>query len=178
MGRKQTHSQCLLPSYSKQSCYEQELAENPWLVAIRILEQVQGDYSQAKSQLDLLCHQFTEKETATNRHLRHLIPTFAETSSLFEKHGADNPADQGITAKKTSHQVHSLRAYCLGNFEVQFNWKRYDRWHSLKAKSLLRYLVAQKNKPVPKEVLIETLWPECDPESGSNNLKSTVYALR
>jgi two-component SAPR family response regulator len=178
MGKKQIRAQCLLPSDSKQSCYEQELAENPWLEAIRILEQVQGDYSQAKSQLDLLCHQFTEKETATNYHLRHIIPAFAETSSLLEKHNVANPVDRGMAIKKTSRNINSLRAYCLGNFEVQFNWKRYDRWHSLKAKSLLRYLVAQKNKPVPKEVLIETLWPECDPESGSNNLKSTVYALR
>jgi len=63
----------------------QESSNNPWLAAIRILEQVQGDYSQAKSQLDLLCQQFTEKETATNRHLRYLIPAFTENSSLLEK---------------------------------------------------------------------------------------------
>jgi DNA-binding SARP family transcriptional activator len=162
----------------KQTLFEQELSNNPWLEAIRILEQVQGDYSQAKNQLDLLCHQFTEKETSTNRHLRHLIPAFAETSSLLEKHQASNPEDRGIAAKKTARQINSLRAYCLGNFEVQFNWKKYDRWHSLKAKSMLRYLVAHKNRPVPRDVLIETLWPECDPESGSNNLKSTVYSLR
>lgn len=72
-----------------------------------------------------------------------------------------------------------LRAYCFGNFELEVDGKRIDKWHSLKAKSLLKFLIAQKSgKPVSNDVLIELLWPDCSPEEGMNNLKATVYTLR
>jgi len=63
MGKSQVRSRYISPSDPKQN-YNEQGAENPWFDAIRILEQVQGDYSQAKYSLDLLCHQFSEKEAS------------------------------------------------------------------------------------------------------------------
>lgn len=71
-----------------------------------------------------------------------------------------------------------LRVCCLGSFEVGLGWNKVQSWRTLKAKSLLKYLIAQQGRSIPKDTLIETLWPECDPQAANNNLKTTVYLLR
>ena len=53
-----------------------------------------------------------------------------------------------------------------------------DTWHSIKAKSILKYLVIHRYRPVPKEELMEILWPGCDPKTANNNIKTAVYNLR
>ena len=72
----------------------------------------------------------------------------------------------------------SIRAYYFGGFEVYLNWNKLEKWPSLKAKSLLKFLLNRRKKPVVKDVLIEALWPNCDFEVGNDNLKNAVYALR
>ncbi|OGO25043.1 MAG: hypothetical protein A2144_13490 [Chloroflexi bacterium RBG_16_50_9] len=79
---------------------------------------------------------------------------------------------------QNTSQIARLKAYCFGNFELQVDGKRIDKWQSLKAKSLLKILVACKNKPINRDVLIEILWPNCGLEEGKNNLKAVIYFLR
>lgn len=47
-----------------------------------------------------------------------------------------------------------------------------------KAQILLKVLLAQRPRAVPRDVLVELLWPDLDPEAGRRNLHQTVYALR
>lgn len=50
-------------------------------------------------------------------------------------------------------------------------------WRRVKVRALLVYLVLKKG-PVPRETLIEVLWPDLDYEAGLRNLNTTVYNLR
>ncbi|MCB9444775.1 MAG: PAS domain S-box protein, partial [Ardenticatenaceae bacterium] len=50
-------------------------------------------------------------------------------------------------------------------------------WRRIKVRALLVYLALQRG-PVPRETLIEVLWPDLDYEAGLRNLNTTVYNLR
>jgi DNA-binding SARP family transcriptional activator len=71
-----------------------------------------------------------------------------------------------------------LEVRCLGRFEVSSEWKQVKRWQSVKAKSVFQYLMVKPREPVIKDVLMETLWPDCDPQAASNNLKAAIHGLR
>jgi len=74
--------------------------------------------------------------------------------------------------------VPALEVYCLGRFQVRVGWKRIDHWPSTKAKSVLKYLIAQQRRPVSRDVLMEALWPSCEPSLANNSLKAAVRTLR
>jgi DNA-binding SARP family transcriptional activator len=143
---------------------------------ISFLQGIPEGYIEAKHHLDSVYRIFSEKELYSREQLKQMIDAISIASLEKQQAGTAKRGDR--SSGGTGLQRNSLRAHCLGNFELELNWKKCDRWQSLKAKSLIKYLISQKNKPVPREALIEILWPECDPESGNNNLKSTVYALR
>jgi DNA-binding SARP family transcriptional activator len=71
-----------------------------------------------------------------------------------------------------------LNVRCLGRFEVHSEWGRVERWQSVKAKSLLAYLMTRPGEPAVREVLMEALWPDCDPQAAGNNLKAAMHGLR
>ncbi|MEJ2748971.1 MAG: BTAD domain-containing putative transcriptional regulator [Anaerolineae bacterium] len=50
-------------------------------------------------------------------------------------------------------------------------------WRRVKVRALLVYLVLRQG-PVPRESLIEVLWPDLDYEAGLRNLNTTIYNLR
>ncbi len=52
------------------------------------------------------------------------------------------------------------------------------RWRTSKAEELFALLVHYQGKPMPREILIDTLWPEADPESAANNFRVTCTYLR
>ena len=158
--------------------YADELVRQEWQAAIQALQQVHGDYSHARKQLEDVYYSFSEGEKVISERVRCLLDTVAL-------------APVGISGDKTGARgkcstledivrppVASFRAYCFGSFEIYLNWSKLDKWPSLKAKSLLKFLISRRGKPTAKDVLIEALWPNCNPEVGSHNLKSAVYALR
>jgi len=53
-----------------------------------------------------------------------------------------------------------------------------ERWERKQALTLLKFLVAHLGCAVPREVLIECLWPDVDERRGRERLKVTVYFLR
>ena len=173
-----------LPKYPETPCSGETISKEN---LIELLWRVQTDYSTAKKQLGELYQTFNQTETTVNRELH----------SIFEAAGAETPLDKQkmmiqnfgqptMDNREVSTSLQdlaprsamSLRAYCLGKFEVYLGQERVDQWRGLKAKSLLKFLVAHRGKHIPKDVLMEALWPGYPPESASNNLKAAVYALR
>jgi two-component SAPR family response regulator len=53
-----------------------------------------------------------------------------------------------------------------------------EKWQRKQAITLLKYLVVNLGRAVPREALIECLWPEIDDIHGRERLKVTVYFLR
>ncbi len=152
--------------------------QQEWQVIIHTLQQVQADYSHAKKQLEHVHYAFGERERVAGEQLRYLLDTVTTAPTRIHGKNTGNKVEYSASEILVPPQMVFLRAYCFGNFEVYLNEERLDKWSSLKAKSLLKFLISRRGKPVAKDVLIETLWPNCDPQVGSNNLKSAIYAMR
>jgi DNA-binding SARP family transcriptional activator len=67
---------------------------------------------------------------------------------------------------------------CLGSLTVQIGDTRVGRWRSGKAKALFEYLVTHRGRVIPRDVLIEVLWPDPEAAASSISLKVAIHALR
>ncbi len=66
----------------------------------------------------------------------------------------------------------------LSSFRVVLDGQPLDNGLGGKAKALLKILAASRQRSIPKEALIEMLWPGTDPRTGSNSLKVAAHNLR
>lgn len=73
---------------------------------------------------------------------------------------------------------HSLAIYFLSPFRVLLDEQPVVGWPNGKGKSIFKYLVTHRERPIQKEVLMEIFWPEGDPEAARNNLNVAIYGLR
>jgi DNA-binding SARP family transcriptional activator len=53
-----------------------------------------------------------------------------------------------------------------------------EEWPSSKGKSIFKYLVTHRERPVVKEILMELFWPDMHPDAARNNLNVAIYGLR
>jgi DNA-binding SARP family transcriptional activator len=51
-------------------------------------------------------------------------------------------------------------------------------WNGLKGITILKYLVAHKEKPIAKDILMDLFWRDAHPEAARRNLHQAIYALR
>lgn len=84
----------------------------------------------------------------------------------------------GIKTLHPENNTYSVAAYCLGDFQVYLHGQPVENWLNRKGKSILKYLLLHRAKPVAKEVLMECFWPESDQELARNNLNVAIYSLR
>jgi DNA-binding SARP family transcriptional activator len=71
-----------------------------------------------------------------------------------------------------------LRVCCLGALQVYQDEEPIEEWTSNKSKAIFKYLVTHRERPIPKEVLMEWFWPDTHPDAARNNLNVAVYGLR
>lgn len=78
-----------------------------------------------------------------------------------------------------SDGIPSLRIRCFGRFELCADGEPVDL-SGLKprARSLLRLLALHANEPLHREVIVATLWPDADPDSGTRSLHVALSGLR
>jgi predicted ATPase/DNA-binding SARP family transcriptional activator len=70
------------------------------------------------------------------------------------------------------------RIELFGGLEVRRGERRIHHFPTKKTASLLAFLACHTEKPVHREILAETFWPEHDPESSRNSLRVALNALR
>lgn len=77
-------------------------------------------------------------------------------------------------------QPHTLQVFTLGGFGIVVGGHSVDigRWKRKQAVTLLKFLVTQLDRPVHRERLIDSLWPDVDEKQGWGRLKVTMYCLR
>jgi DNA-binding SARP family transcriptional activator len=80
-------------------------------------------------------------------------------------------------AQDNNHTA-KLDVYFLGTFRVYKNGKLIDCMSKSRAKQLLKYLILNRTKSIPKEILMDRFWPDHDQNSARNNLNVAVYCLR
>lgn len=70
-----------------------------------------------------------------------------------------------------------LEIRCFGRFEVLKDGKNVQDWRRAKARSLLKYLVDRRH-PVPRDLVMDLLWPQSDSGAAGNSLRVALHALR
>ena len=161
---------------------------NQYEAAVSLLKQLQADYRSSREELEDVSLRFAEREVLAGQQLRSTLEE-AEKMASSDKPGAstNEPAvgSQHVliqagelpdTVKKQSRPT--LQVFCLGTFQIRVDGKAIQYWRSIKAKSLLKYLINQQGKPTSKDTLMEVLWPGYVPQLANNNLKTTVRFLR
>ena len=83
-----------------------------------------------------------------------------------------------VSSEKQQDETQTLLVYGLGVFGVYHQGKIISDWATRKSKSLFKYLLMNREKPVPKEILMEVFWPDSDETAARNNLNVTIYNLR
>ena len=71
---------------------------------------------------------------------------------------------------------HGLVVRCFGHFEVLRNGCFVNDWRRDKSKALLKLLIAHHGS-IKRDVLLELLWPELEPDPALRNLRVTLHAL-
>ncbi|MDX1440147.1 MAG: BTAD domain-containing putative transcriptional regulator [Rubricoccaceae bacterium] len=71
-----------------------------------------------------------------------------------------------------------LLVYCLGAFQVYQGDEVVGDWPNSKSKSVFKYLIAHRDRPVPKEVLMEAFWPDASAGRARNSLNVAIYRIR
>ena len=73
-----------------------------------------------------------------------------------------------------------LAVYCLGGFRVYRGKKmiRDTEWKSKRAKSLLKFLATHDGQKVPRDVIMETLWPDQQVDTIRAVFSSMLHRIR
>ena len=138
------------------------------------------------------------------RGVPHLVPLLADTSKdvrvrvidLLAQIGgeeartaltrvADSTSRSGRTAREAAAELeHSsgvpLQIQALGSLKVTAGRHRltYGRWRSLRALRLFQLLLVNRFRWIPRDVIMEILWPEADLDKAVNSLRQTIRVLR
>lgn len=112
-----------------------------------------------------------------------LIQTMAREEERMPALSMSEPSERTHSTvdspQLTQHQSQpSLIIHCLGRFRVYNGGESVDDWPSHKGESVFKYLVAHRERPVAKEVLMDVFWPEFDADAARNNLNVAIYGLR
>jgi LuxR family transcriptional regulator, maltose regulon positive regulatory protein len=75
--------------------------------------------------------------------------------------------------------MYKLRVRTLGAFGV---WRGDDEvrdrdWRSVKARQLLQLLLVERGRMLPRDMIMDTLWPGLETEAAANNLRVTLSRL-
>ena len=68
--------------------------------------------------------------------------------------------------------------FCLGQFRFYDDEQAILDWPNRRSKSLLKYLLLHGEQPVRRELLMDTFWPDHEPNAARNNLNVAIYTLR
>jgi DNA-binding SARP family transcriptional activator len=66
----------------------------------------------------------------------------------------------------------------LGSLRVAVDGVEVTRWCGSQGRSLLRYLILNRHKAIPRDVLIDAFWPDTDAAVGRNRLHVALHGLR
>lgn len=66
----------------------------------------------------------------------------------------------------------------LGTFEFTIDGRAVARPSTQKARALLAYLAMRCGESVAREAIVETFWPEADPDNARQSLKTALWSIR
>ncbi len=114
------------------------------------------DYQQALAVLQELTKEFAER-------VRHLDTDRGPGGPIENFDDTDAP---------------SVAIACLGSFEVHVDGRVLPLPSSVRPAAVLKLLADRGGRPTSRDLLIETLWPGIEADTGANRLRVAVHSLR
>jgi DNA-binding SARP family transcriptional activator len=71
-----------------------------------------------------------------------------------------------------------LTARLLGRLWVVVDGRVVDTWSSRRTRNVLAYLLAHREVPVPRDVLMDVFWPDASPQAARNSLHVALSGVR
>lgn len=103
----------------------------------------------------------------------------SETTPAAPEFSPSDPIPDAVDARGRSTTLLEIRAF--GGLRVDWGPQGAiaDRqWGGRLPKLLLEAIIVHGLRDIPKEVIIESLWPEADPAASAGNFKVTLHRLR
>jgi LuxR family maltose regulon positive regulatory protein len=117
----------------------------------------------------------------------HLLATRLSPVAEKDLKNLSNHPDSSVREKvwEIRRKIHrskipGLRIETLGGLQV-FDGNSpidEDQWDRIQPKQLLKAIVSHGGHSIPKEILIDELWPEESPKTAESNFKTTLQRLR
>lgn len=108
-----------------------------------------------------------------------------KSDPVSESDGTESGETVGGTAvtptkpdSKTKSDSPALTVYCLGTFRTYINEHSIDNWNGNNAKAIFKYMVINRSRPIPVEILMDLFWRDDEPEAARRNLYQAIYLLR
>jgi two-component SAPR family response regulator len=105
----------------------------------------------------------------------HLAQIDGQIATILKLLSHPGPA---YSPEPTSSKDSLIAVSCLGSFQFSVDGHPVDGWRSSKARALFQYLINHRGRPIPRDTLIQALWPNPDAVAASTSLKVAVHALR
>ncbi|MDD5720026.1 MAG: BTAD domain-containing putative transcriptional regulator [Candidatus Krumholzibacteria bacterium] len=166
-----------------QFCLARALAQQGRLLAARNRAGAQARWSQAERLFQRLG---ARSELVRLRQWRENVARSSSPSSP----SSPRTASRAAPTRRTTHaartavasvtEVEPLHLRLLGNLEIDRGSRPLvaGAWRLRRARRLLNMLLGCRLRPVPRDQLIESLWPESDPDKSVVNLRQAVFQLR
>jgi DNA-binding SARP family transcriptional activator len=101
---------------------------------------------------------------------------------LLSEDAVSDTQEKILEVKRAIHRsrVPHLNIKTLGGFQLfrDETLVEESEWEANQPRLLLKAIIAHRSRGVPKDVLIEALWPEISPLSGERNFKVILHRLR
>jgi DNA-binding SARP family transcriptional activator len=198
-GSKLFHAIYLIASgaiHVKLKKYRQ--AEKELLIAVKMLQQVKAAQEEANAHLVLArLYGLMKKKDLARKHLREGFCIGEERGftyyALFnagELAGLANAAlgygicidycSRLIDNQNRSNTTPFLEINCLGGFRAMRGKVpvRDSEWKSKRAKTFVKLLVAQDGHAVSRDIAMEMLWPDMDPDTLGRTFNSMLHRVR
>jgi len=153
---------------------------------IREMRKRRREVSKVLSELQATLNQVigdaTEPNLKSGESLR-LLTEFAKfQAALLSEEGVGDTHERILEVKRAIHRstVPHLNIKTLGGFQAfrDETLVEESEWEANQPRLLLKAIIAHRSRGVPKDVLIEALWPEISPLSGERNFKVILHRLR
>lgn len=117
-------------------------------------------------------------------------PKSGKVAELFVPESVEAAGETAVFSKPDSEPLQSptkktgdlanptLTVYCLGSFRTYINDNWVENWNGNNARAIFKYMVVNRKRPIPLEVLMDLFWRDDEPESARRNLYQAIYLLR
>jgi DNA-binding SARP family transcriptional activator len=113
-----------------------------------------------------------EREQTLRDRLRAILDLAASGTTV------DAPLPAEPASRVAAGAAPLLAIHCLGPLRIYRDDRELGPCPNRRAKSVLKFLVVNRGRAIPKDILMELFWPDAEPGAARNNLNVAVYGLR